>query len=53
MREVLKSLVIDADSAHNKQDAAKRVAKMYLKEVFRGRYIAEPPSPQPRHKLAT
>ena len=43
MREVLKSLVIDTESDHNTQDTAKRVAKMYLNEVFRGRYVAPPP----------
>jgi GTP cyclohydrolase I len=43
MREVLRSLVIDTESDHNTQDTARRVAKMYLNEVFRGRYIAQPP----------
>jgi GTP cyclohydrolase I len=43
LREVLRSLVIDTDSDHNTHDTAKRVAKMYLNEVFRGRYIAQPP----------
>ncbi|MFN3912761.1 GTP cyclohydrolase I [Hyphomonas sp.] len=40
---VLESLVIDTDSDHNTQDTARRVAKMYLTEVFRGRYV-EPPA---------
>ncbi len=40
--EVLKALVIDTDSDHNTRDTAKRVAKMYLTEVFRGRYLPEP-----------
>lgn len=43
MREVLQSLVIDTDSDHNTQDTARRVAKMYLTEVFRGRYVPPPP----------
>ena len=43
MREVLKSLVIDTESDHNTHDTAKRVAKMYLNEVFRGRYVSPPP----------
>ena len=43
MCEVLKSLVIDTESDHNTQDTAQRVAKMYLNEVFRGRYVAPPP----------
>lgn len=42
MREVLQSLVIDIDSDHNTQQTARRVAKMYLTEVFRGRYEPEP-----------
>jgi GTP cyclohydrolase I len=40
---VLDSLVIDTDSDHNTQDTARRIAKMYLTEVFRGRYLAPPP----------
>jgi len=43
MKEVLESLVIDTASDHNTQDTARRVAKMYLTEVFRGRYIPQPP----------
>jgi GTP cyclohydrolase IA len=42
MAEVLRSLVIDTDSDHNTNDTAKRVAKMFLTEVFRGRYVAMP-----------
>ena len=34
--------MIDSDSDHNTRDTARRVAKMYLKEVFAGRYHAEP-----------
>jgi GTP cyclohydrolase I len=40
---VLDSLVIDTESDHNTQDTARRVAKMYLTEVFRGRYHPAPP----------
>ncbi|PXW98835.1 GTP cyclohydrolase I [Sphaerotilus hippei] len=43
MAGVLDSLVIDTDSDHNTQDTARRVAKMYLQEVFRGRYVPQPP----------
>ena len=43
MQEVLKSLVIDTDSDHNTQETAKRVAKMFLREVFAGRYAEAPP----------
>jgi GTP cyclohydrolase I len=42
-RGVLESLVIDTTNDHNTQDTARRVAKMYLNEVFRGRYVAPPP----------
>lgn len=42
MRDVLESLVIDTANDHNTRETARRVAKMYVKEVFRGRYIAEP-----------
>ena len=43
MRAVLESLVIDTESDHNTQDTARRVAKMYVTEVFRGRYVPPPP----------
>lgn len=42
MRGVLESLVIDVESDHNTQDTARRVAKMFISEVFRGRYVAIP-----------
>ena len=38
MKGVLDSLVIDTDGDHNTQDTANRVAKMFVKEVFAGRY---------------
>jgi GTP cyclohydrolase I len=40
---VLESLVIDTAGDHNTEDTARRVAKMYLTEVFRGRYAPAPP----------
>ncbi len=43
MQGVLESLVIDVTHDHNTRDTARRVAKMYLNEVFRGRYVAQPP----------
>ena len=43
LSDVLQSLVIDVDSDHNTQDTARRVAKMYIQEVFRGRYQTPPP----------
>jgi len=42
MKGVLESLVIDIAGDHNTQDTARRVARMYLTEVFRGRYFPEP-----------
>jgi GTP cyclohydrolase IA len=42
MKGVLDSFVIDTQSDHNTQDSARRVAKMYLNEVFRGRYVPAP-----------
>jgi GTP cyclohydrolase I len=39
---VLESLVIDTESDHNTQDTAKRVAKMFVEEVFSGRYVPMP-----------
>lgn len=42
MRAVLESMVIDLDNDHNSNNTARRVAKMYLKEVFQGRYVQGP-----------
>jgi len=42
MQEVLRALVIDTDSDHNTQETAQRVAKMFVEEVFRGRYQPMP-----------
>jgi GTP cyclohydrolase I len=42
MQTVLDSMVIDTENDHNTQDTARRVAKMYLKEVFKGRYTQSP-----------
>ena len=43
MQGVLDSLVIDTAGDHNTQNTARRVAKMYLNEVFKGRYVQAPP----------
>ncbi len=43
MQGVLDSMVIDTEHDHNTQNTARRVAKMYLKEVFGGRY-SQPPT---------
>jgi GTP cyclohydrolase IA len=42
MQGVLDSMVIDTESDHNTSDTARRVAKMYLNEVFKGRYQKQP-----------
>ena len=42
MDGLLQSLVIDTEHDHNTHDTARRVAKMYLTEVFGGRYAPEP-----------
>ncbi|MBG9388140.1 GTP cyclohydrolase I [Caenimonas aquaedulcis] len=42
MQGVLDSMVIDTRSDHNTSDTARRVAKMYLQEVFKGRYVKQP-----------
>ena len=42
MQGVLDSLVIDTVGDHNTGDTARRVAKMYLNEVFQGRYVKAP-----------
>ena len=42
MQGVLDSLVIDTENDHNTHNTARRVAKMYVNEVFRGRYVQAP-----------
>jgi GTP cyclohydrolase I len=42
VQALLESLVIDTDSDHNTKGTGRRVAKMYLNEVFSGRYAAPP-----------
>ena len=43
LQRVLETLVIDLKSDHNTEGTAGRVAKMFVKEVFRGRYEPMPP----------
>lgn len=40
--DLLRSLVINIDGDHNTRDTAKRVAKMFLRETFAGRYTKRP-----------
>jgi GTP cyclohydrolase I len=42
MQAVLDSMVIDTAGDHNTNDTARRVAKMYVNEVFKGRYVKQP-----------
>ena len=42
MQSVLDSLVIDTVDDHNTRNTARRVAKMYINEVFKGRYVPQP-----------
>ena len=42
MKGVLDSMVIDTEHDHNTNNTARRVAKMYLNEVFKGRYLPAP-----------
>ena len=39
---VLKALIINTEDDHNTKDTAERVAKMYVQEIFKGRYIDPP-----------
>ncbi|MEJ6003362.1 GTP cyclohydrolase I [Paucibacter soli] len=43
LQEVLRAMVIDTDSDHNTQETAKRVAKMFVREIYKGRYVEAPP----------
>ena len=42
VKELLKSLLIDVDNDHNSQETAERVSRMYINEVFKGRYKKQP-----------
>jgi GTP cyclohydrolase I len=43
MEGVLEALVIDTSADHNTHGTARRVARMFINEVFRGRYHRMPP----------
>ncbi|MGD2068478.1 MAG: GTP cyclohydrolase I [Gemmatimonadota bacterium] len=43
LQGVLRALVIDTENDHNTQDTPRRVAKMFVREVFVGRYTEAPP----------
>jgi GTP cyclohydrolase I len=42
VQALLESLVIDTENDHNTKNTSRRVAKMYVNEVFNGRYVAPP-----------
>jgi len=42
VRELLRALVIDIESDHNTKDTARRMAQMFIHEVFNGRYMSAP-----------
>ncbi len=42
LHELLRALVIDTENDHNTRDTAQRVARMFVDEVFRGRYQPMP-----------
>ena len=42
-QDVLKALVINTTDDHNSYETARRVAKMFVHEIFRGRYYPPPP----------
>lgn len=42
MNNLLSALRIDTENDHNTKDTAKRVAKMFIHEVFKGRYTKMP-----------
>ncbi len=42
VQALLESLVSDTETDHNTRNTSRRVAKMYVNEVFNGRYVAPP-----------
>ena len=42
VKDLLRSLVIDVDNDHNTKETAERVARMYLNEIFKGRFHLQP-----------
>lgn len=43
LESVFQSLVIDTKNDHNTEGSAARIAKMYIHEIYRGRYYQQPP----------
>ena len=42
VRDLLKTLLIDIENDHNTQETAERVSRMYINEVFKGRFYEQP-----------
>ncbi len=42
VKHLLKTLLIDVDNDHNTLETSERVARMYINEVFKGRYHHQP-----------
>lgn len=42
MQDVLDALIINTEADHNTKDTAKRIAKMFVRETFAGRYTHRP-----------
>ncbi|MGZ4849783.1 MAG: GTP cyclohydrolase I [Candidatus Bathyarchaeia archaeon] len=42
LHDVYRALVIDTENDHNTKESAHRVAKMFINEIFSGRYYAPP-----------
>ena len=42
VRDLLHTLVIDVENDHNTRETAERVSRMYINEVFKGRYHEQP-----------
>ena len=42
VRDLLRTLVIDIENDHNTRETAERVSRMYINEVFKGRYHEQP-----------
>lgn len=42
VKSMLRNMVIDIDNDHNSNETAKRVAKMFIQEFYKGRYVEMP-----------
>ncbi len=42
IKDLLESLIIDVENDHNTRETSTRVARMYINEIFKGRYHKQP-----------